>query len=95
MLLSLVSKPKKLINCLIDSLATIRYLCTLMYYVANRSEGLKYTSYGVADEVSLALSFADRAWGGVVIDAGASKGDWSRLFLSCKPYLEKLIIVEP
>lgn len=85
----------KLLNYSIDSAAKIGHLRALMRYVANRLEGLQYGSYTLSDEVALALSFANSSRGGVVIDAGANQGDWSRLFLKGQPNIEKLIIVEP
>jgi len=84
------------LNNIIDIAATIGNLRALMRYAANRSEGLQYGSYSLTDEVALALSFSSTSRrGGAVIDAGANKGDWSRLFLECQPGIEKLIIVEP
>lgn len=85
----------RLLNYIIDNLATIKNLRRLVDYAANRSEGLQYGSYGLADEVALALSFANNSPAGSVIDAGANKGDWSRLFLEGQPNIEKLIIIEP
>lgn len=89
----------KLLNDIIDSGARLGNMRKLMRYSANRSEGLQYGSYSLADEVALALSFANSCRGGgadqPVIDAGANQGDWSRLFLAGQPNIEKLIIVEP
>ena len=69
---------------------------TSLVYAANRAEGLQYGSYTLADEVSLALSFVSKSpGGGVVIDAGANKGDWSALFLAAKSNIAHLLAIEP
>lgn len=70
---SLATNPMKLHNYLIDSAAMIEHFCALMRYVVNRLEGLQYQSYSIADEVALALSFANSSKGGG-IDAGANRG---------------------
>lgn len=54
----------KLLNNIIDSAARLGYLRKLMRYSANRSEGLQYGSYSLADEVALALSFVNSSRGG-------------------------------
>lgn len=84
------------LNYVIDTTAKLGKLRSLLRYATNRLEGLQYGSYDLADEVALALTFANNSRvGGAVIDAGANKGDWSCSFLAGKPGIEKLIIVEP
>jgi FkbM family methyltransferase len=95
----------KLINSLIDTAAMSSKLRALMRYAWSRSEGLQYDSYKLADEVALASSFLnnflkgkkERSGGGVgvVIDAGANKGEWSSELLKSKPIIQKLIVIEP
>lgn len=47
-----------------------------------RAEGLQYGSYGVSDEVALALTFHLADEDGVIIDAGANIGEWTEGVLS-------------
>jgi FkbM family methyltransferase len=88
----------KVLNKLIDAATVSRKLRALMRYASDRSEGLQYGSYQLADEVALAVSFLDTPsmrGGGVVIDAGANKGSWSFSLLASNPTIEKLIVIEP
>ena len=84
-----------MLNSLIDIAAISAKLRNLMRYAWRRSEGLQYGSYELTDEVALASSFLNSSRGGVVIDAGANKGEWSAELLKSKPIIEKLIIIEP
>jgi FkbM family methyltransferase len=87
----------KVLNSLIDIAKISAKLRNLMRYAWRRSEGLQYGSYKLTDEVALAFSFlnSSRGGGGVVIDAGANKGEWSRELLKSKPIIQKLIMIEP
>ena len=85
----------KVLNSLIDIAAISTKLRNLMRYAWRRSEGLQYGSYELTDEVALASSFLNSSRGGVAIDAGANKGEWSAELLKSKPIIQKLIMIEP
>jgi FkbM family methyltransferase len=85
----------KVLNSLIDIAAISAKLRNLMRYAWRRSEGLQYGSYKLTDEVALAFSFLNSSRGGVIIDAGANKGEWSSELLKSKPIIQKLIMIEP
>lgn len=85
----------KLLDNLVDIVTISGKLRALIRYASDRSEGLQYGSYGLADEVALACSFLKHGGGGAIIDAGANKGDWSCKLLANKACFEKLIIIEP
>jgi FkbM family methyltransferase len=88
-----------LLNILIDAATINGSVRKLIRYAANRSEGLQHGSYELANEASLALSFAESSGGGgeerVIIDAGANLGDWSRKILANKSMFETLLVIEP
>jgi len=86
---------QRIINFLIDRVALFSPLKRGLRYAVDRFDGLQYGSYGMSDEVALALSMAQICPSGAVIDAGANKGDWSRTFLVGNKNVCKLIMIEP
>jgi FkbM family methyltransferase len=66
----------------------------VILHAANRIGGLQYGSYTITDEVALARSFVKLS-GGAIIDAGANRGSWSKLFISDNFAFDKLIVIEP
>lgn len=66
---------RRILNFLVDLIMFYTPLKKGFRYVVNRFDGLQYGSYGMSDEVALALSMAQICPSGAVIDAGANKGD--------------------
>jgi FkbM family methyltransferase len=85
----------RMLNALADLLLLFEYPRKGLRYVSDRFDGFQYGSYGLKDEVALALSFIAKERGGVVIDGGANKGEWSKALLECETKLSQLIMIEP
>lgn len=83
------------LNLMIDTFFKFSFCKKVIRYAVNRFDGFQYGSYGLADEVFLALCMAQICPTGAVIDAGANKGEWSCAFLAIERDVHKLIIIEP
>lgn len=81
------SNSKKLTMRILDNVIDLAsesiLFSKIIRYAANRIDGLQYGSYTITDEVALARSFVKLSGPGrgVIIDAGANRGRWSKLFI--------------
>jgi FkbM family methyltransferase len=80
------------------SISHSKALRTVVAWVNDWIGGLQYGSYTLKDEAALAASFCDidpHQEGGVVIDAGASRGMYTKELLLSGKQFRTLLMIEP
>lgn len=83
-------------NILSGFVARSEKAVTAVSLLCDRIKGLEYGSYSVADEAALAASFIEsEISGGMIIDAGANRGDYTRAVVDSGVKIGKLIMIEP